>query len=153
MLTSLNDAHEGRDVMTADVHNAFTQTELPRIDGKERVIMKLTGELVGILVNINTDLYRGYIVFENGKKILYVEVLRAIYGMLIAALLFYRKFREDMEEHGFQFNPYDSCVANKMIDGKLQTARFHVDNLMSSHVDKKVNGDFLKSLNNKYGEY
>ena len=66
--------------------------------------------------------------------------------MLIAALLFYRKLREDLEEHWFQFNPYDSCVANKMINGKLQTVRFHVDDLMSSHVDKKVNDDFFKMV-------
>ena len=115
MLAAVIDAHEGRDVMTADVHNAFIQTELPRIDGEERVIMKITGELVDILVNINTDLYSGYILFENGKKVLYVEDSRAIYGMLIVALLFYRKFIDDLEEHGFQFNPYDPCVANKMI--------------------------------------
>ena len=144
MLTAVIDAHEGRDVMTADVPNAFIETELPRIDGEESIITKITCELVDVLVNINTDLYSGYIVYVNGKKVLYVEVLRAIYGMLTAALLYYRKFREDLEEHGFQFNPYDSCVANKMINGKLQTIRFHVDDLMRSHVDKKINDDFLK---------
>ena len=56
MLTVVIDAHEGRDVMTADVPNAFIQTEQPRIDGEERVIMKITGELVDIFMNINTDL-------------------------------------------------------------------------------------------------
>ena len=58
-----------------------------------------------------------------------------------------------MEECGFQFNPYDPCVTNKMINRKLQTVRFHVDDLMSSHVDKKVHDDFLKWLNDKYGEH
>ncbi len=40
-----------------------------------------------------------------------------------------------------------------MINGKLQTVRFHVDDLMSSQVDKKVNDDFLIWLNKKYGEH
>ena len=142
MLTAVIDAHEERDVMSADVPNTFIQTKLPKIDGEDRVIMKITGDLVDILLSINPDLYSEYVVYENGNKVLYVEVLRAIYGMLIAALLFYRKFKTDLEEHGFQFNPYDPCVANKMINGKLQTVRFHVDDLMSHHVDKKVNDDF-----------
>ena len=39
MLTAVIDAHKGRDFMTADVSNAFIWTELPSIDGEERVIM------------------------------------------------------------------------------------------------------------------
>ena len=51
------------------------------------------------------------------------------------------------------FNNYDPCVANKTVKGKQQTVRFHVDDLMSSHVDKKVNDEFLKWLNRKYGAH
>ena len=31
-------------------------------------------------------------VFENGKKVIYFFVLGAVYGMLAAALLFYKNF-------------------------------------------------------------
>ena len=40
-----------------------------------------------------------------------------------------------------------------MMQGKQQTIRFHVDDLMSSHADKDTNTKFLKWLNNKYGKY
>jgi hypothetical protein len=43
---------------------------------------------------------------ENCKKVLYVEVSKAIYGMLEAALLWYKTFRKDLEDIGFIFNPY-----------------------------------------------
>ena len=46
MLTAATDAHENRDVVTADVPNAFMQTELPNADGEDRVVMKTTGALV-----------------------------------------------------------------------------------------------------------
>ena len=72
--------------------------------------------------------------------------------MLIVALLWYKKFRKDLEDVGFVFNPYDPCVANQMVKGKQQTVRFHVDNLMSSHMDSKVNDDFLIWLNMMYGK-
>ena len=53
----------------------------------------------------------------------------------------------------FVFNNYDPCVCNKMVNGKQQTVRFHVDDLLSSHDDSKVNDDFLVWLNQKYGKY
>ena len=111
--------------------------------------MKIQGSLVDILISISPCTYKDYVVYEKGKKTLYVELLKALYGMLIAALLFYRQFKKDLEEIGFIFNPYDMCVANRFVNGKQHTIRFHVDDLMSSHVDKKVNDDFYKWLNNK----
>ena len=154
MLTAVVDAKEERDVMTADVPNAFIQTEMPPLeDGEERVIMKITGVLVDLLVKLAPEVYGPYVVFENGQKVLYVWVLKALYGMLVASLLWYKKFKGDMETEGFKFNPYDPCVANKKVHGKQHTIRFHVDDLMSSHVDTKVNDKFLKRLNKLYGKY
>jgi hypothetical protein len=39
------------------------------------------------------------------------------------------------------------------IHGSQHTVRFHVDDLMSSHRHKKVNDEFYKWLNKKYGNY
>ena len=69
--------------------------------------------------------------------------------MLQAALLWYQKFRADLETKGYIFNPYDSCVSNKVIDGKQHTVVFHVDDVKCSHVDAKVNDNFLLWLNKK----
>jgi len=45
-LTATIDAYEDRDIMTADVPNAFIQAEMPLVeDGEERVMMKITGGL------------------------------------------------------------------------------------------------------------
>jgi hypothetical protein len=88
---------------------------------------------------------------ERGHSVLYVLVLKALYGMLMAALLWYNQLRSDLIEVGFKFNPYDPCVANRKIAGKQQTARFHVDDLKSSTVDAKTHDEFAKWLENKYG--
>ncbi|MGC9193778.1 MAG: hypothetical protein ACP5FQ_07825 [Thermoplasmata archaeon] len=71
--------------------------------------------------------------------------------MLVAALLWYKKFRSDLEQQGFGFNPYDPCVANKVVNNKQHTVRFHVDDLMSSHVDTKINDKFEILFNKMYG--
>ena len=52
---------------------------------------------------------------------LYVRLRKALYGMLRAALLFYKILRNDLENIGFEINPYDPCVANKMVSGHQMT--------------------------------
>ena len=152
MLLAVIDCNEERNVTTHDVPNAFIQARIPTGREVERVIMKITGALVDILLLIDPERYGPFVVFDGKKKVIYVQVLRAIYGMLQAALLWYKKFRKDLEEIGFKFNPYDPCVANKMVRGKQHTIRFHVDDLMSSHVDPEVNKEFHAWLVMKYGK-
>ena len=48
---------------------------------------------------------------------------------------------------------HDPCVCNRNVNNKQHTVRFHVDDLMSSHVDPKVNDDFENWLNEMYGSY
>ena len=45
-----------------------------------------------------------------------MQIEKALYGMLRAALLFYCKLRADLEDMGFEVNPYDPCVANKIVN-------------------------------------
>ena len=50
MLTLTINAYENRDVMSADVPNAFIQTKIPEVkEGEERVMMKITGAIHALL--------------------------------------------------------------------------------------------------------
>ena len=140
--------------MRADIPNAFIQAEMLDIsEGEERVTMKITGVLVDMLVQLRPEIYGPYVVFEKQRKVIYVQVLKAIYRMLQAALLWYNKFRQELEKEGFEFNPYDPCVGNRTKNGSQHTIRFHVDDVMSSHINPKVNDDFDEWLQAKYGEH
>jgi hypothetical protein len=70
--------------------------------------------------------------------------------MLQSSLLYYKKFCKDIESIGFEVNPYDPCVANRIVNGKQHTVSWHVNNLNSSHVDSKVNDQFLQWLERTY---
>ena len=48
--------------MTADIPNAFIQTPMEIKEGKERVIMKITGVMVDILVDKNPQRYMEHVV-------------------------------------------------------------------------------------------
>jgi hypothetical protein len=95
MITAVIDAHQERYVMTCDIQNAFIQALMPEVkEGDERVMMKIIGVLVDILVELDPELYGPYVVYERNRrnKVLYVQVMRAIYGMLEAAIIWYKKF-------------------------------------------------------------
>jgi hypothetical protein len=149
LITGVLDAKQGRDVMTLDIPNAFVQTEIP--ERGEKIIMKIRGRLVDILVEICPGVYDDYVIYEGKHKVLYVKMLRALYGMLISSVLYYKKFRNDIESIGFEVNPYDICVANRMIDGKQHTVTWHVDDLKSSHMDPRVNDKFHIWCEKVYG--
>ena len=151
-ITSVIDAKQNRDVMTCDIPNAFVQTEIEEAIVGERIIMKIRGALVQILVEMDYEKYGKFVCIENGQEVLYVVMSRALYGMIQSSILYYRKFRKDIETIGFKVNPYDPCVANRIVKGSQQTVCWHVDDLKSSHKLKEVNDEFLKWLNEKYGD-
>jgi hypothetical protein len=55
---------------------------------------------------------------ENGKKVLYLELLKALYGCVQLTLLWYELFSGTLKGMGFKLNPYDTYVANMTTNGK-----------------------------------
>ena len=146
-LTSAIDAKEHRSVATLDIPNAFIQSDMEKDDV---VIMAIRGEMVELLLEIAYDIYAPYVHEYNGKKVLYVQLLKALYGLLKAAMLFYIKFSTDMISQGFKLNPYDPCVANKIINNKQMTVCWHVDDLKVSHVEDSEIDKFIVHIKNNY---
>jgi hypothetical protein len=82
--------------------------------------------------------YRKYVFLnKKGETVLYVKLLNALYGILKAVLLFYKKLIKDLMGIGFKLNLYDPCVANKVRKGKQMTLCWHVDDMKVSHFEKK----------------
>ena len=89
------------------------------MDVDKDVLMVLKGDLAEMMVQIAPQVYRKYVtVDKNGTPILYIKLEKALYGLVRASLLFYQKLRKELEEYGFKVNPYDPCVANKMMDSR-----------------------------------
>ena len=57
-----------------------------------------------------------------------------------------------VNEMGFKLNPYDSCVANKVIEGTQCTIVWHVDDLKISHVKEDVVNRVIAKLETNYGK-
>ncbi len=51
-----------------------------------------------MMIQIAPEVYRKYVsVDKKGTKILYVKLQKALYGLMGASLLFYRKLRKELE--------------------------------------------------------
>ena len=110
-ITSVIAAHKKCFVRCYDVPVAFLHTE-----SDENVLMVLRGELAEMMVHIAQQIYRPYVKMDKkGTPIIYIRLKKAIYGLLRSSLLFYRKLCGELEAYGFNINPYDPCVGNKMV--------------------------------------
>ena len=66
---------------------------------------------------------------------IYTELDKALYGNIQVALLFWKKANGYLVKNGFVADLYDTCVVNRMINGKQMTIGWHMDNLKISHMD------------------
>ena len=147
MLTSTIDAKEGWDVVTVDIPGAFMHS-----DQDETVHLRLQGTLADLLVRCDPKLYRKYVVTEGRQCVLHVELIKALYGTLRAALLFWRHLSKKLVDWGFSINPYDWCVANKLIQGSQCTIVGHIDDLKISHIDSGAVDKVIGLLHNEFGQ-
>jgi hypothetical protein len=144
------DGKEKRDVATCDIEGAYLNVTMK---GEETVIVVYEGDMVDYIVACNPEKYGPFVhITATGKKLLYVELLKALYGCIKSALLWYRMLAKTLTKLGFKLNPYDPCVANKMINGKQCTFCWYVDDLKISHVDPTVVTQVIEELEKQYGK-
>ncbi|MCK7499178.1 MAG: hypothetical protein MZW92_58370 [Comamonadaceae bacterium] len=146
-LTTVIDALEGRDVAVLDIPGAFMQADMD-----ELVHVRFTGKMVDLLMEIDPDMYGPCVTKEGKETVMYVELLKALYGTVRAARLFWEKLTAKLLEWGFTANPYDSCVMNKSINGTQLTVAWHVDDLKVSHVESSVVDQFINDMEGEFGK-
>ena len=129
IITAIFDALEERDLAIIDIPGAFMQADIDELT------------------------YAAFIVHERGKRVIYTELDKALYGTLQASVLFWRKFAAFIiHDLGFTDNPYDSCVVNKQINRGQFTICWHVDDLELSHKSDHVVTDIIDHLQKELGK-
>ena len=141
------DALEGRDVAVADVTGAFLKADQP-----DHVVIKMRGPAVKAIIQVNKLKYQKFIVIENKEEVIYLKLLKAMYGTLTAPLLWYKLLSRTLLDLGFKINCYDPCVANRIVNGKQFTICWYVDDLKLSHAEPQEVTKMLEILNNKFNQ-
>ncbi len=79
-----------------------------------------------------------------------MQCLNAVYGTMVAALLYYKKFVKNLTKQGYKINLYYGCVANKVVKGKQVKICFHIDDCKISHKSSAVIDHTVAWLRVKY---
>jgi hypothetical protein len=77
--------------------------------------VRLEGRLAELLTKVDPGLYSEYLTTEKGKTVMYVQLQKGLFGTWRAALLFWKYLVAHLESKGFEQNPYDRCVMNKIV--------------------------------------
>ena len=75
---------------------------------------------------------------KKGVPVLYVRLSKALYGMLRATLLFYKRLRKDLKTWGSKLIRAIAVLANMVVNGAQCIVCWHVDDLKVSHMDEAV---------------
>ena len=137
---------ERRKIISWDVEGAYLLA-----DQDDFVVVKFTGESVDVLCDVDSA-YKEYVSHEKGKKVLYVQLLKALYGCLRSALLWYELYSTKLKTMGFELNPYDPCVANKMIDDKQCSIGYFVDDNIATHDSAAVLQQVAQTVEKEVGK-
>jgi hypothetical protein len=104
LFSCIIDAEEGRYVAVVDIPNVFVQTRVE--NEKDMAFINIRGVLMDILVEIAPDVYTSYVSRDKkGMKQLLVQFQNALYGTMVAILLYYRKFVKSLTDIRFIINP------------------------------------------------
>ena len=81
-----------------------------------------------------------------------MKVVRAIYGRIQSYFLWYDLYSNTLKDMVFEINPYDKCIANKMINGNQCTIVWYVYNNKISPKEAKIVDYMLTIFKEKYGD-
>ena len=139
-------AAERRKIISWDVEVAYLLA-----DQDDFVVVKFTGESVDVLCNVDSK-YKEYVTLEKGKKVIYVQLIKALYGCLRSALLWYELYTTKLQSMGFELNPYDPCVANKIINNKQCSIGYYVDDNIATHDSNEVLKQVAETVEKQVGK-
>ena len=80
------------------------------------IILKTEDEFMNIMCEVNPE-YRKNVRMENYVNLLYLGLLKYLYGCMEYILLWYNLYAKTLKAPGFVVNPYDICIENSTKDG------------------------------------
>ena len=97
-----------RDVASADVNGAYSHTTM-----NDFTTRKLEGEAADVISKVNIQNEK-CVCWKRVKEVMYIHLLKTVYGYVKSALLWYELFSSILYDSGLKLNPYDELVVKKL---------------------------------------
>jgi len=152
---------------TASIESIFTELTLAVMKGKykakvdiggaylnayiedgDHIFMELSQELTSVLIELFPSLSK--YVDKSGR--LLVRILKALYGLVQSAALWYKALTGFLKSLGFVPNSIDNCVLNNKSRGKDITVVLYVDDLLILSPRQKEVDWLIGELKREYKE-
>lgn len=108
--------------------------------------MVLEGRTAELSAMVPLEVYQKYIHHRQRQAYIYYKLNVALYGILNAALLFWKKLTASLNLQRFIITPSYWCIANKIINGYQCTILWHVDDLKILHRSPAVIDEIIASF-------
>jgi hypothetical protein len=144
-------AFERRHLAAIDIKGAYLNAHRSSVT----VFMRIQPQLVGILKELYQELLKTDIteyICPDGSMI--VQVLKALYGLIESALLWYQHLSSTLKSAGFTVSANDRGVFYKNLAAPRQqcVVCVHVDDLLVASTNKKLLHDLLAKLTEVYSD-
>ena len=142
------DTQKGRNTLIFDIPGAYLHPDMPE---HNTVLLKIQRKFADIMCDVNLEL-KEHISYEKVRKVLYMLLLKALYGCMEYNILWYYLYNNTLKGMAFKLNLYDICVANNVANMEQCTLCWYVDNNKVSHMEDKVNTDIVVEISKHLGE-
>ena len=142
MLILSNAINKNKIIVTADIVGAYLNADI-----KKDIYMKFNNYESKILCKLDKKL-KEYL--NKDDNCIYVKLLKALYGGVESAKLFFEFLQNILLNYGFKNNNYDQCVYHLVDENKKEMSiGIHVDDLIITSDDDNAIKKFLKYLKSK----
>ena len=93
------------------VPGAYLNDDIPEY---KFILLNVEGEFLNIMCEVNPK-HNKNVRVENGVKLLYISLLKALYGCMESELLWYDIYLRTLKSQWFLINLYDRCIENSTI--------------------------------------
>jgi hypothetical protein len=138
-------AREKRVVTTVDIGGAYLNESME--ESGVIVHMRLDKVKTDILVKIDPEFEK--FLAEDGSSV--IQLNKALYGCIEVAHFWYLMLREKLEAYGFEENPAEPCVFNKLNNAGIQISlTLHVDDLLTTCMSETEIDQFFAYLRTQF---
>lgn len=136
-------ARERRKVVAFDITGAYLNAEIR----KNKIFMRIGKEVAKVLCSLD----RKYEDFLQKDGSVIVQLDKALYGLVESAKLWYDDIADALVSIGFERNPVEKCVFNKLNENGIQcTVVLYVDDSAVASTDEKMIDEVRNLFKSKY---
>jgi hypothetical protein len=138
-------AARGMEVATVDVKQAYLNADM-----ESEVFMWIPEPIASVLCDRDPSFVPYIYTNKNGQRRVLVQLLKAQYGCVESARLWYEHIKKALIEQNFDINPFDPCIFQRKSGDAWTYITLYVDDIMIVSDEIRLVDEVIDNLTAKY---